>query len=369
MSRRAVAYALAGALCLFAQPGPSRDDYRAAYKAWREADPGLERDAGSAGDALSPRTAKAAAAAAAYGAARIAFLQSVADRHAENLQWLRETEVRPLPDLSPAPDLIRFANRELNAVSASVSVFANDSDRALQQLRQAFEHERDTLEALRTAITDRQKTEEGATKAALNAEQARGRALEQYPLLATALAQSEGLMKQEAAAWAAYYPALAEASRAPATPVSAAPPASGEAARNIASAAPAPAIVRAPSITTLPLSRYVGIWGYHAGDLFLGSEPELVDLVVHEENGRATGTLYARFKLRAGNSDDPVLRLTFSGDFAASRIQTFALETSDGAKGTIELHPGVAFNQLEVNFNTESKAGKIHQGDMVLVKQ
>jgi hypothetical protein len=132
---------------------------------------------------------------------------------------------------------------------------------------------------------------------------------------------------------------------------------------------PAPAVVRPPSITTLPLTRYVGIWGYHAGDKFFGSEPEILDLAVHEENGHAKGTFYARFKVARGSSNDPVLRFDFSGDFTPNRIQSFKLETSDGAMGTIDLIPGGPFNVLEVKFNTEIRPGKVHQGDVLLVKQ
>jgi hypothetical protein len=355
---------LAGALCL-AQSGPSRDDYRAAYKAWRDADPGLERDAGTAGEALAPRAAKVADTAAAYGAARSAFLRELSDRQAENLQWLQETKVQPLPDPSPAPDLIRFVNREISAVNTNASVFANDPDRAIQQLHQAFEREQATLEALKTALTARQTADEKADAAALAAEQARGRALDQYPFLASALIQSADLMKQEATAWAAYYPALADASRqALTTPVSGTP-VSGDAARAIVSADPP----RPPSITPLPLSRYIGVWSYHKGDPFSGLEPEFVDVAVHEENGHASGTLYARFKLPPGSKDDPVLRFSFSGDLTASRTQSFALETDDGVKGSIDLIPGGPFNVLEVNFNTEVKAGKIQHADVMMLKQ
>jgi hypothetical protein len=374
MRRRAAHFAfLAGALCLFAQSTP-RAGYRSVYKSWREADPGLERDAGTAGEALAPRAAKVADAAAAFSAARLAFLRDVSDRQAENLRWLRETDVQPVPDLSPAPDMIRFLNREINTVGTSAAAFAKDPDRAIQQLRQAFDREKAALEALRAAVTDRQKAEEKTSKAVLAAEQARTQALEQYPLLAAALAQSADAMKQESEKWAAYYPALADASRTPAAPpvstgpVSSLPASSvqGDAARVIASADPAP---RAPSITPLPLSRYVGIWSYQPGGLFHGPEPEIVDVVVHEENGRATGTFYARFKLPSGSTGDPVLRFNFSGDFRPTRNQTFALETSDGAKGTVDLIPGGPFNVLEVNFETEAREGKIHQGDLLLVKQ
>ncbi len=373
MRRRAAHFAfLAGALCLFAQSTP-RDGYRSAYKSWREADPALERDAATAGEALAPRAAKVADAAAAFSAARLAYLRDVSDRQAENLRWLRETDVQPVPDLSPAPDMIRFLNREINTAGTSAAAFAKDPDRAIQQLRQAFDREKAALEALRAAVTDRQKAEEKSSKAVLAAEQARAQALEQYPLLAAALAQSADAMKQESEKWAAYYPALADASRMAAAPVSPGPvssvPASsvqGDAARVIASADPAP---RAPSITPLPLSRYVGIWSYQTGGLFHGPEPEVVDVVVHEESGRATGTFYARFKLPPGSSGDPVLRFNFSGDFRPTRNQTFALETNDGAKGSVDLIPGGPFNVLEVNFETEVKAEKIHQGDLLLVKQ
>src|SRR5271165_5369263 len=70
---------LAGTLCLLAQTAPprlSRDAYRTAYKSWREMDQNLERDAGAAGEALGPRTAKAAEAAAAYSVERSIFLRS-----------------------------------------------------------------------------------------------------------------------------------------------------------------------------------------------------------------------------------------------------------------------------------------------------
>jgi len=355
-------------LCLLAQSttpagsGASREGYRAAYKSWRETDPGLERDAGTAGQALTPRTAKAAEAAAAYGASRTAFLRDLAAREAQNLQRLQGAEIQPLPTLAPAPDLLRFADREIGTARASASIFANDPDRAIQQLRQAFERERLALNAVRTAIGDRQKAEEQATKAALTAETARAKALEQYSFLASALTQSADLMNQETAAWAAYYPALAEASRSapPASPT----PVSGGPVSSVAPSAPRP-----PPIAPLPLSRYVGVWAFQKGGAFHGPEPESVEVAVHEEDGHASGTLSARFKVPPGSAADPVLRFQFSGDFRATRNQTFALQTSDGAMGTIDLIPGGPFNVLEVNFATDAKAGKINQGDVLLVKQ
>jgi hypothetical protein len=359
---RRLAIFLTGTLCLLAQSttpsGASREGYRAAYKAWREADPGLERDAGTAGDALAPRTAKVAAAAAAFGASRGAFLRDLAAREAQNLQWLQAAEVEPLPELAPAPDLLRLADREINAASASASIFANDPDRAIQQLRQAFDRERVALNAVKTAIGVRQRASDQAAKAALTAETARTKALEQYSFLSSALAQSADLMTQETAAWAAYYPALAEASR-PAPPDPSAQPVSAA-----TTSGPRP-----PSIALLPLSRYVGTWAYQKGGPFHGPEPEVVDVTVQEENGHATGTFSARFKLPPGSAADAALRFQFSGDLSATRNQRFTLQTSDGAMGTIDLIPGGPFNVLEVNFTTDAKAGKINQGDVLLVKQ
>ena len=94
-----------------------------------------------------------------------------------------------------------------------------------------------------------------------------------------------------------------------------------------------------------------------------------MDVTVHEENGHATGTFFGRFKLPPGSTGDPVLRFEFSGDFRATFNQTFTVTTSDGATGTIDLIPAGAFNLIEVNFSTAIKAGKIHQGDMLLLKQ
>jgi hypothetical protein len=63
------------------------------------------------------------------------------------------------------------------------------------------------------------------------------------------------------------------------------------------------------------------------------------------------------------------LRFDFTGEFQPSRRQVFNLVTAEGAKGTIELIPGPAFNLLEVNFQTEPKPGKVRDADVVLVKK
>jgi hypothetical protein len=130
---------------------------------------------------------------------------------------------------------------------------------------------------------------------------------------------------------------------------------------------PAPAAPSGRSITPVPLSRYVGAWTYPLRNtLFQGAEPEFADLVVHEENGQAAGTLYARFKLPFGSSGDPILRFDFAGSFQNARSQSFSLETSEGPKApsadpqrrsicSSELHNG-------------SPARKVRQANFLLMR-
>jgi hypothetical protein len=58
--------------CALAQEG--REAYREAFRSWRQADPGLERDAATAGAALRARAEKVAQEATKDAAARKAFL-------------------------------------------------------------------------------------------------------------------------------------------------------------------------------------------------------------------------------------------------------------------------------------------------------
>jgi hypothetical protein len=366
--KRLSAGLLAGALCLLAQTAPSplsRVAYRTAYKSWREMDQNLERDAGGAGEALALRAATAAEAAAAYNVERYIFLRSFADREAPNLQWLKETRIEPLPELAPATGLVNFVNREVNLVTASSAKLANDPDPSIRQLRQAFDKEQAALASLTTAITNRQKSEDVAVKASLSGEMALGTALEQYSILTSSLSKSADLMKQEGTAWAAYYPALAEAARAASITPAAAPVGPVPATTKLPDQPP----VRPPSITALPLSRYVGVWAYQPGGAYQGLQPQSVQVTIREETGHAIGTFSARFKVPAGGAVDPELQFNFSGDFKAARNQTFALETSEGLMGSIDVNPGGPFNVMEVNFNTEAKVGKVQHGDILLVKQ
>jgi hypothetical protein len=356
---------LAAALYLMAQSG--RDAYRGQYRAWRDADPSLELDAAEAttSEALASRAAKAANLAAAYASAHAAALTRSSEQQRQNMQWLQATIVQPLPELAPAPDELRFVNREAAQVSATAAAFANDPDRAIQQLRQAYQREQAALEGLKASIADRQRAEDKAVKSVSAAEQARARAMRQYTVLSSVLTQSIDAMNRETAAWAAYYSKLADAAPNPA----AAPPPATPASVSSIQPAPPPPVTRAPTITPVPLTRYVGVWSFRTGSPFFGSEPVIVDVVVHEDSGHAAGTFYARFKLPPDDTGDPVLRFEFSGDFKPTLKQTFTLTTNEGVAGTLDLNPGVAFNELEVNFTTGLKPGKVHQGDMILLKQ
>ncbi len=120
----------------------------------------------------------------------------------------------------------------------------------------------------------------------------------------------------------------------------------------------------------VPLVRYTGTWSFPAtAGLFSGPKPEFVDVAVHEDDGQLKGSFYGRFSLPPGSKSDPVLRFDMIGPITSSRTQKLTLETTEGAKGTIELIPGGAFNLLEINFHIDPKAGKVDQADMVLLKK
>jgi hypothetical protein len=352
------------AVCALAQEG--REAYQEVFRSWRQTDPGLARDAATAGAALGARAEKAAEEAAKYAAARKAFLdleQGTMDASGRSL----ETVAGP----SEAPESSR--NSELNvatagsAASASIEAIGSDPDRGLQQLRQSIERERVALTILGNAIRDRQTAIATATRATEAVEQARMKVSDHYQALAMALQQASQETLRQGSAWADYYRTLSDGARG--VQPGAAPPVTGVV-TGARPASPAPAAPSARSNAPVPLSRYVGAWTYPVRNaLYHGAEPEFVDLVVHEENGQAAGTLYARFKLPSGSSGDPILRFDFAGSFQNARSQSFSLETSDGAKGTVELLPGPAFNLIEVNFSTEARPGKIRQANFLLVKK
>lgn len=340
---RAAPFALSLVCVLVLLAQSPRDSYRAAYAAWRQADPNLERDAATPQTGFSERVQKVAQAATLYGQARVSFLQAAAR---QDLGPLAEP-FSPEMELLPNRDLQAFASAETKAVETSIKRFENDKDPGIVQWRQALEHERAALGNLNAAIVGRQAATDKAAAPMASAEAARTEALTQYSQFDAALMQAADIQGQEATAWARYYRDLSVAG------------------------SPPPAAPKAPEVVPpVPLIRYTGTWSFPiSGGVFSGAKPEFIDLAVHEEAGQLKGSFYGRFTLAQGAKLDPVLRFDFSGPISSARTQSLKLQTAEGAKGTLELIPGAAFNLLEVNFHTDPMPGKLQQGDMVLLKK
>jgi hypothetical protein len=98
--------------------------------------------------------------------------------------------------------------------------------------------------------------------------------------------------------------------------------------------------------------------------LFYGPTPESVELTVTESNGRISGTLVAKFITPLAT-----LNLDFQGQLQTGRTQTFPVQFSDGATGSIELIPGSAINLLEVNFQSTPRGGSVSTANFVLVRR
>jgi len=341
-------------LCVFAQP--SRDTYREAYRVWREADPTLERDAATADPARAAEADRVANLAAKYATVRTAFLSQVAAAEEKNFSWLEQTPAPPSPSSAGIAPLIQS---DIAAVRHSLDVYGSDPDPGIQQARSMLERENLALVSLGYVASDGDKAAAAVRSASAAEEQARAKARGLSQQVAAAMKRQTEEVGQEATAWGAYYRALSDDARRVAP--SAAP---------TETAVPVPApLPRQPEplVTPLPLLRYVGAWTYPLSNgMFHGPQPEMVDVVVQEQNSHATGTLVGRFKVASG---DPLVSFSFSGDFKDTRRQLFNLKTSDGARGTIELIPGPAFNLLEINFQIEPRPGKIHQGNFLLIKK
>jgi hypothetical protein len=341
----------------------SRDDSRAAYRAWREADPNLERESVAGGAPIAQRADRLAAEAAKYAASRKELLEGIAGDEAKQISWIENSATPPESSAVAIDTDTRFVSSENARLTRTIGTFTDDPDKGIQRLRQALEREKVALTALTTAIAERQKASAAVQSAADQAEGARGKALDQMHPMLEAAKTAAADTATEAAAWVEYYRKVGEAAQGEATPITVAPP--GVATITLTNPTPAP-----PTVTPVPLARYVGAWTFPAKNgLFHGAQPEFMEVLVTNEDGQAKGTAFGRFKLPAGSTGDPVLRFDFSGPFQPNRTQTFPLVTSDGTKGTIDLIPGPAFNLLEVNFQTEQKPDKIRQADVVLVKK
>ncbi|MGH9557895.1 MAG: hypothetical protein ACRD30_01550, partial [Bryobacteraceae bacterium] len=334
---RKTALIVALATCAFGQA--SRDGYRNAYRAWREADPNLERDAAT-GSSIASRADHAASQAAKYDAERKAYLERFATEF--------EGKLTPLTiPIATAPGpwnqaAAAYLAEESKLVRRSMATFTGDPDAGLQRLRAMLDRENASLNAVTGAASRDRKAADAASAATNAADQARQKALQIYREMDASMHQNAQRASTQSTAWADYYRALAETAPPPAT--------------TIPSTAPS---VVAPNPAPLPLIRYTGAWTFPVNGLYHGLAPKTIDLLIIEEGGRAEGTLFARFKLPPGSADDPEVRFDFSGDFRDTRNQVFAIGDSAGDKGTIELIPGTAFNLLEINFQMGPKPGKI----------
>ncbi len=343
---------LIAALCLFAQA--TRDDYRNAYKTWRQSDPNLERDAGTGGAGFASRAQKASGEAAKYESARKVFLQQMADASQRKYGWL-ETAA-PEPPIPLAQEAQLFVASEIKAVKRNVDVFAGDPDPGIQQLRAMLLRENSALAALSTAITEREKAAAAATTSSAFLERTRSSALDAVHAMIDGWKDQAEQTDRESAAWGEYYALLEKEGASAPAPVT--PP---------AATVETPA---EPAATPLALARYIGAWTYPpVNGLYHGLEPEFADLNVQDNGGHASGTFSARFKLGPAATEDPVLTFNFTGEFEDKRIQDLTIQMSDGSKGRLELIPGPAFNLLEINFQIDARPGRIRQGNMVLIKK
>lgn len=350
---RAAGIVLITALCLFAQG--MREDYRNAYKAWRQTDPNLGRAAATGVSGFASRAQTASGEAVRYETARKRFLEQMAAASQRKYGWL-ETAVPEAP-VPPVKEAQTFVASEMKAVKRNVDVFAGDPDPGIQQLRSMLLRENSALAALHSAMAEEDKAAAAATSSSEFLERTRSNALDAVHAMIGGWKDQAEQTDRESAAWVEYY-ALLEKEAEPSAPPAPTPAA--------ATAPPEPAA----SVTPVLLARYIGAWTYPpVNGLFHGLEPEFADLVVQDKGGHATGTFFARFKLDPTATEDPTLRFNFTGEFAEQRIQELTIEMSDGSKGRLELIPGPAFNLLEINFQIDARPGRIHQGNMVLVKK
>lgn len=411
-------------LPLLVRAQSSREAYRDAFRAWRDADPPLESDAARAGAGWAQRTAAAGALAARYTAARAEFLRAAVADVNQSLAWLRNARQPPDPEIAPAVDMQTTISASTALVSMQISTYAGDPDPTLVPLRQALERERSALVALSSAMSERQRAASRVVSAGIAAEQARAQAMQPYQSMASALTDVAAGTDQEAQAWAEYYRKLGDSAQ---VPVSVAVPAgNGEVRINNPArrgdgavpvnpgqggAGPGPAgqgaagpgavaqgnpalggvavvphinnpAVGAPELSARvnnppPIappatvtSRYAGNWTFPTvGGMYHGPRPQSVALVLQEAGGQLSGTLQVRFAPFGDVKTASDLRFEFSGMAVAGRVQSLPLVTSEGAKGKIDLIPGPAFNLLEVNFYTDRQAGKVSQGNVLLIRK
>jgi hypothetical protein len=344
------------AVVLWAQS--NREAYRAPFETWQGTEPDLERTAGDPGPDFAAQVQRTSDAATAYLRSRQAFLAEQV-RTEEQARWAGQPFIGGREVLATRPEVRSLMNTTTDQLTATITTFASVRDPAIQQVRQAMERERAALNALNESMNTREATLRELKNKTEDAELLREAVGQGLAIASAGRARIAEHIDRESTAWNAYYKTLVEGAMS----TEPAPGAAGVGAASVKPLAPK------PSPAGLPLSRYVGGWIFQDKKLFFGAQPETVELLVREEEGRMSGTLSARFILPAGTSGDPVLKLDFQGLVQQTRNQVFPLRTAEGVGGTIELIPGTAFNLLEVNLQIEPTDNKVRSTNFVLLKR
>jgi len=325
----------------------NRDSYQIPYRAWRQAAPGLEKDAGTPGAAFAEQLKNAAESAQVFWNARAAYFETQAGG-AELLTWAG----KPLASAEKALTVPQEMQQLLAVAAAkagnNIGAFpADDKDPAIRRVRQAMERERAALRALMDTLDANKASLTELIDVSDDAEIQRALAYQALVAEAGRRTQLAEHVKREAADWAQYYKDLGEGSNRTSTS-SAAP-------------APSPAKIIRPNSGQMQIARFTGEWIFPNKGLFYGPQPEMVELVVEENGGRITGKLTAKFLM-------PMATLTFDfqGPVQQAKTLTFPMQAADGASGSIELIQGSAYNLLEVNFTSTAQPGS---GNFVLVKR
>lgn len=376
-------------LLITGQPSPAtlaarRAAYLDAYRVWREADPNLEQQLTSAPrQQLIERIEHTGSAAAVYAAARRGYLDALVADCQRSVQWLESTSVNTNLDgfIGGAKAQQTFLAAQAAYLTKNIDSYSHDTDRGIVRLRLDLEKEKAALEAIDPTLSDRVKSLADLRAVETQAETSQKAVLAKYLETLAGLQQSAQDAAREADLWKTYYAGLKDSAQGPSgVKVAAeAPPESPPVAPPAAPLQTAPSPLRpagnqAPEslpATPLPdIDRFLGGWTYPiTNGLFFGREPDFVDLIVRQQNGMITGTLYARFKTPPGAPRDPMLHFDFSGKPSNSKTQVFDLVTNDGGRGTVELIPGPAVNLLEVNFRGAPQPDKVYQGDVILVRK
>ena len=245
---------------------------------------------------------------------------------------------------------------ESQAVKRTMDTLASDPDPGIRELRTMLAQEAAAVDALDAAMEKRKRAAEEVKNANGAVAGSQLKAPGQAVIVEADAGQAVEQSGQETAAWAQYYDLLAKVER------TASPRARCSSIPRLA--APTP---RSPSPAADPVHRCVVVSVLRR---FVSRRAAGVGRPGgQEENGHATGTLVARFKLPPGSKGDPMLKFDFTGDFREQSQPGFQSHHHRRRHRHPRTDPGPAFNLLEVNFETQPKPGKVRLGNMVLLKK